>query len=88
MMGKRIYPNDKGLLIFKEGDYGQDIDDESKWIIRPPGEHAGIIFNKVITKNPEHHEIVEHKDGTITVNPSILLGNRWHGNLIKGEWKP
>lgn len=44
-----------------------------------------------------HHEIEEHDDGTITIEPrpgnsnSILIsdsrGERWHGYIYRGEWK-
>jgi hypothetical protein len=46
--------------------------------------------------NLSGHEVEEHKDGTITVKPSILIGghNRqtgarkeWHGYLERGIWR-
>lgn len=36
------------------------------------------------------HSVIEHEDGTITVNPSILVsqGNiQWHGHLERGIWR-
>lgn len=38
----------------------------------------------------EVHEIIEHKDNTVTVSPSILINNGFvkvHGYLKKGIWK-
>lgn len=37
------------------------------------------------------HQVQEHEDGTITVNPSILVsgggeGKSWHGFLVRGVW--
>jgi hypothetical protein len=44
--------------------------------------------------NLSAHEVTEHKDGTITVSPSILIrGGRdvqqelWHGYLEHGVWR-
>lgn len=40
--------------------------------------------------NLDKHQVFEHKDKTITVSPSILVGNgeeSWHGFLVKGEWE-
>ncbi len=37
------------------------------------------------------HAVTEHEDGTITVSPSILVGDRgkkqWHGYLERGIWR-
>lgn len=73
----RVYVNEVGDLLLREGDYGQD--SKGIWSVRPPGHHAGGI--------PDH-EVEEHEDGTITVKPSIVLTDPpWHGYLTKGEWK-
>ncbi len=92
MVGRRVYPNDQGQLSFSEGEYAQSIEDPAKWHIRPPGSHLGTIFNQRLTKNPEHHDIEEHEDGTITVSPSIQLSTGdpsldWHGYLERGVWR-
>lgn len=52
------------------------------WYIRDPTGDASSIR--------QHHQVVEHDDGTITVSPSIVVrhGNRWHGWLRQGEWSP
>lgn len=79
--GMRVYPDADGNLTLRDGDYGQD--KEGIWYVKPPGQHMGTI---------EDHTVREHKDGTITVSPSIVvadhLGRRsWHGYLRKGKWK-
>lgn len=36
------------------------------------------------------HAVTEHEDGTITVSPSILVGESglsWHGYLERGVWR-
>lgn len=78
----RVYPNATGNLTLSFGDYGKDGD--GMWYAKPPDQPMGSL---------EDHTVREHKDGTITVSPSIVvtdyLGRRsWHGYLIKGEWKP
>ena len=35
--------------------------------------------------NPAVHTVIEHDDGTITVQPSIVTST-WHGWLTKGEF--
>lgn len=44
--------------------------------------------------NISRHQVVEHEDGTITVNPSILVTSgfnkrepSWHGYLERGVWR-
>jgi len=71
----RIYPDEKGSLILKEGDYGKDKD--GVWWCRPPGGHAGVLIE---------HTVTEHEDGTITVSPSIIDGNI-HCYLERGIWR-
>lgn len=75
----RRYPDASGNLILSEGDYGKK---DGTWHIRPPGSHLGSI---------PHHKVTEHKDGTITVIPSIAVegvGDEkgWHGYLIRGKF--
>jgi hypothetical protein len=63
-------------------DEGEWVFDGTDWWVRPP---EWPFAAKLV------HEVVEHDDGTITVSPSILHilgnGNRWHGYLVRGEWK-
>lgn len=79
MVGRRVYPDEKGNLLLCEGEYGKD--KYGTWYVRPPGCHMGSLIN---------HEVTDHEDGTITVSPSILLDDgehKWHGFLEKGVWR-
>jgi len=76
MIGKRIYPDEAGTLVFDEpGTYGQDWTGE--WWARPPKGSAGRL---------SLHKITEHEDGTISATPSILTPE-WHGFLEHGFWR-
>lgn len=33
------------------------------------------------------HQITEHADGTISVSPSIVMPDGWHGHLTDGVWR-
>lgn len=80
MDGKRVYPNEKGQLWLKPGDYGIEPYDQH-WMARTPNGFTGDLSN---------HKVTEHDDGTITVSPSILVtrGEKsWHGYLEKGVWR-
>ena len=81
--GKRVHSRDDGYLILKDGEYGFDVFSQ-QWEAKPPG-FPGVA-------NLSNHNVVEHKDGTITVTPSILVkrnnkGDEWHGFLEKGIWR-
>jgi len=65
------------------GEYGKSSDDT--WYCCVP--FAGLpIVPLSIT-----HTVIEHEDGSITVDPSILSsagkGKVWHGRLEHGVWK-
>lgn len=69
-----------------EGGYRREKQGETwVWMARPPGTpHSGSLRN---------HDVTEHEDGTITVEPSILIRSswagepyEWHGWLRAGEW--
>lgn len=90
MQGRRVYIDNCGNLVLREGDYGKDA--FGHWYGRVPGHHIANLRN---------HEIIEYEDGTITVNPSIQIESTrpdpndpnkmipvelWHGHLIKGVW--
>lgn len=76
MQGRRIYPKEK--MLFAEGDYGIQPTD-GKWYACPPGCHLICL---------EYHDVIEHKDGTITVHPSIMISDGdWHGYLDYGVWR-
>lgn len=67
----------KDISNRKNGEYWKE---NGIWYaITPTGGYANL----------EKHDVVEHKDNTITVNPSILVNgeNTYHGYLVNGEWK-
>ncbi len=74
----RVKLGKDGRLHLSPGDYG--IDQNGVWWIFPPvkGAHAGVI---------PKHQVIEHKDETITVIPSILLEGVFHGYLERGKWR-
>lgn len=83
MNGRRVY--DLEPHEYEPGDYGRWHD---MWFCRTPGDEAKF------TGNLSNHLVVEHEDGTITVNPSILVHSRWagvehtwHGYLEHGVWR-
>lgn len=67
--------------LFAPGDYLWDAD-AGEWWIRPPRGSMGGLD----TTSGTGHKVVEHKDGTITVSPSILT-DVWHGHLEHGIWR-
>lgn len=71
----RVYSDEKGRFALPPGSYGRHPD--GSWWVRPPGSSSGPLFE---------HTVVEHEDGTITVDPSIM-DDDVHGYLIRGEWK-
>ena len=76
MIGQRIEYN--GIGIPKPGTYFRFGD---SWHGMTP---TGMLANLA------KHDVVEHEDGTITVSPSILVGNKsesWHGYLDRGVWR-
>jgi hypothetical protein len=63
------------------GEYGKWSEDGC-WYAVPPG--TDLVANLAA------HSIVEHADGTITVTPSILVGDgraSWHGYLSNGVFE-
>ena len=83
--GTRIYPDKDGLLMFPPDTFCYGKDGEGRWLFKHPDTHTGMLTG---------HTVEEHKDGTITVTPSILQSVRGasdmegavHGYLTKGEW--
>lgn len=76
-VGSRVVRNDRGTL-FLPGEYGPL---GGAWHgMTPEGDLANLSA----------HVVTEHADGTITVEPSILVtggGRRWHGFLKAGVWE-
>lgn len=64
------------------GEYGKGMD--GNWYCVPP--NAPDLIG-----NLSRHEVTEHEDGSITVSPSILIGDMsrhsWHGYLERGVWR-
>lgn len=88
--GIRIYPNKSGFLnvfdmqvcgAYGKTSMGADPKRPHTWwqVVTPNGD--------AISLNPKIHTVEEHKDGTITVKPSIV-SKSWHGFLEKGVWRP
>lgn len=88
MIGRRLYRFETGLFTqtltefvsvdeIRIGDYWQELD--KIWYFQTP---AGLA-------NLSKHNVIENKDKTITVTPSILVTgkNQWHGYLEKGHWR-
>ncbi len=75
MVGKRVYPDENGLVPWEAGSYWKAKD--GVWWAYPPKGSGGALIN---------HTVTEHEDGTITVFPSIL-NNKWHGFLEHGIWR-
>lgn len=83
MRGRRLPDTER---TFEPGDYAKR-EDGKGWYIRPPGGHIGWVSTE-----PGHHTVIEHEDGTITVDPSILHKKHdgtviWHGYLREGWWE-
>ena len=78
MMGRRVPDNTDWSSAVQPGDYWRF---EGVWYGETPNG---------LTANLSGHTVTEHEDGTITVNPSILVNrgrpNAWHGFLTKGVW--
>lgn len=53
-------------------------DGQPIWYVRDPAGRVGTLVT---------HQVTEHDDGTITVTPSILDPNGWHGYLERGVWR-
>lgn len=66
------------------GDYakvppGIDPRGDDYWYVLAPDGGAGALA-------PNVHQVTEHEDGAITVSPSIVMPNGWHGFLTQGQW--
>lgn len=57
------------------------------WYCCVPG---AVNDDKFMMGNLSKHNVIEHENQTITVSPSILIGqspNSWHGYLERGIWR-
>lgn len=100
VIGGRRVPDDEWFSWqadgqIRPGDYGKIVDDRKvTWFVCAPD---GSRFMLASPQSPDragrHHEVDEHEDGTITVEPkpgnsnSILSPNGWHGWIYRGEWR-
>ena len=80
MIGRRLHDPWK-VSDLQPGDYAR-AGDGTWWICLPGNGERGTL---------REHQITEHEDGTITVNPSILFDPTpfafgWHGHLVRGMW--
>lgn len=88
MIGRRVYPDENGVLRFAPGDYGKD--GKGEWHARPPSKPTEHLLGSL-----RNHQVTEHEDGTITVSPSIEIAGwgdqegevKWHGFLERGVWR-
>jgi hypothetical protein len=90
MQGRRLpdYTQGEEMPSFAPGDYCKmtftEGDGRVEWWASHPKGGLG---------NLAEHQIEEHEDGTITVNPSILVEapgqpeKSWHGYLERGVWR-
>lgn len=79
-------PDNTEAHELQPGEYARD--PNGVWFVRPPLNAEGVSVMGSI----KNHKVVEHVDGTITVEPSILQKHGgdgqeiWHGWLRKGIW--
>jgi hypothetical protein len=52
----------------------------ARWYVRCM---SGVVMGRL----GENHTVTEHEDGTITVEPSLVMHNGWHGWLRHGEFE-
>lgn len=83
MRGRRIA--DEGMLVNREpGAFGRVKGVDGAW-------HWYATAPNGLKANLSAHTVTEHKDGTISVEPSILVsdgqGASWHGYLDEGAWR-
>lgn len=64
-----------------------------RWLVRPPCGHHFMLAHP--EEGRAHHEIEEHEDGMITVEPRPGNSNSiqcafcsWHGYIRRGVWEP
>lgn len=86
MTGRRLPDGTDWSSEWKPGEFSK-MDGGKFWIVMTPNGEVGAL-----TK----HTVTEHRDGTITVSPSILIHPHnteegpspgWHGYLEHGVWR-
>lgn len=69
---------------------GSDILAEGEYAVHPMSKTWYCCAPNGLLGNLNNHTIEEHDDGTISVQPSILITTKdktWHGYLVNGVWK-
>lgn len=90
--GLRVWswsPSNRGPSgVLEAGEYAKD-PETGHWFAKSPNGHLADL---------RLHQVIEHEDGTITVAPSIGIGdefdlegrpmnNLYHGHLERGVWR-
>lgn len=52
----------------------------ARWFVR-------CMVGCVLGRLDRNHTVTEHDDGTITVEPSLVMNNGWHGWLRRGVFE-
>lgn len=81
MQGTRIFNFKIGHTFLNKGEYAKDERDGIWYFKAPNADGIGSLAN---------HTVIENKNKTITVTPSIIStdgNNQWHGYLTNGIWK-
>ena len=60
---------------------------EGEWHLIDPTGGIGAA-GRVTKAKPAAHTWVEHEDGSVTFNPSLVMPSGWHGFLERGVWRP
>lgn len=78
--GRRV-SDDTPYAEMRPGDYCREVwRPFGRWIVCDPSGVVGGV-------NPKVHTITEHEDGTITLSPSFVGLQGWHGFLERGVWR-
>ena len=91
MIGRRIDYNQVDSKNYpypalQPSEYGKD-SNGNWWCIPPSSANEEGFY---LLANLKSHKVTENIDGTITVEPSILVSDHfhsWHGFLTNGIWK-
>lgn len=90
MQGNRRDIDETEWTTAQVWDYGKLTHEKGwDWYCCPPDKEDD---NDPMLGTLRNHTVVEHEDGTITVSPSILVGQGttntpWHGFLERGIWR-
>lgn len=87
--GRRVdcKPWETPYPTLQAGDYG--LGPDGRWYCVPPGKDP-FTWMGCLGDGVSQHKVTVHEDRTITVTPSIFIGNgleSWHGWLERGVWR-